>query len=340
MKRLFIIPILVLFSNSYALCQKSILSENRLLLKALSKFTNVYEVNYDYIQFQTKEVSKINFGFGVALKKTGKVIYPATTKTSSFISVHGDYIILSKGDNLSHRRYGMINSTGKKVLDFKYEHIGSVFVPLPDSLITVQIGDKFGVFNTKTKKLSPIIYNNSVNWLNDGYNYHEGGAREANRNIYSQLGLKNYKQPNTISTTYNNKTRINNSIEKEQYLTTKNNTVLSKKYNYIKRLLLFDKSTYFIAINFKPRKTYLLNENGEEISEIYSEHPNYTVDYIKINDSNYLFTANQNIITIPNEYRTFVICYADIGILGFTNYNTGKKLFIDKLGNMLNENQL
>jgi len=155
----------------------------------------IYEVDDNYIKFKTKKVGLFtNFGLGVVFRENGKVIYPAKKETSYFIRGYQKYIVMSQRKNLSKIQDGLIDNSGKQILDFKYDRIGNVFVSLPDSIITVQKNNKFDVFNLISGELSALKYDNSGNWLNDGYSYHEGGAYKENQAIYKQLGIENFKE--------------------------------------------------------------------------------------------------------------------------------------------------
>ena len=71
-------------------------------------------------------------------KKNGKLIYPVDAVNSYRIANYKDVISIAKGSNLANLNYGSIDFNGNVLLDFKYDRIGDVFVPLPDSIITVQ----------------------------------------------------------------------------------------------------------------------------------------------------------------------------------------------------------
>jgi len=311
--------------------KENILENNKELIIALSKFDLIYKINDDYIKFQTKKVGLIiNFGFGIAFRKNGKIIYPAKKETSYFIRGYQKYIVLSQGTNLSKRQEGIIDNKGRQILDFKYDRIGNVFVPLPDSIITVQKGDKFGIFNLKTGYLSAIKYDNSGNWLNDGYSYHEGGAFEANQAIYKQLGIEKFKPKSGFPNRHTDKIKIKKDEEYEGFFFF---------FHYLAKLNALKKISFFVGVyQLSPYKCVLINDKGEEITDIYSYLPDYNDDYIKIDKQHYYFIDTQNIIEIPEGYDVYVTCYAQNGFLGFREYDTNKKLFVDKYGNVFTEN--
>jgi hypothetical protein len=311
--------------------KNNILEDNIKLLKSLSVFYSVYKIDSLYIKFQTEEIS--NFGFGVAFKKNGKIIYPAEKNTSYNITSKNGYIIMSKGDeNFYNTKYGMIDPNGNIVLDFKYDRIENVFVPLPDTLISVQMGNKFGVFNTNSKKISDIKYDNSGNWLNDGYSYHEGGAGDAQQAIYSQLGIKNFAEKHTSVKDYSDEVIINKDKEDEQYLISKNGRIISKKYLYINQVSYYE-PLYFIGTT-DPYNCELINQTGKIIDKIECGTVDHDDYYIKLNKIKYYFVKTDSVITIPENFRIFVDCYSDNGFLGFINNNDDNiKLFIDVYGN-------
>ncbi len=314
--------------------KENIIENNKELINALSKFDLIYEVDDNYIMFKTKKVGLYtNFGFGVAFRENGKVIYPAKKETSYFIRGHQKYIVISQGKNLSKTQYGLIDNSGKQILDFKYDKIGNVFVPLPDSIITVQKGNKFGVFNLISGELSTLKYDNSGNWINDGYSYHEGGAYEADQAIYKQLGIENFKEKVIFKNRLTDTIRIKKN-EKNQWLTNNNNIKISKKYHYLTRLNVLKKASFFIGVyQLTPYKCVLIDGRGNEITDIYSYLPDHNDDYIKIDEQHYYFITTQRIVEIPKNYDTYVTCYAGEGFLGFREYTTNEKLFVDKNGN-------
>lgn len=323
--------------------QPSILENNKPLIEKLAKFHFIHEIDSNFIQYQTKESASINYGYGVANKQTGEIIFPAQKEVSSFIKAYGKYIAVRKLNNLGKEVFGLINDKGKIILDFEYDRIGSVFVPLPDTLITVQMGNKFGIFNTNKEILSPIVYNNSGNALNDGYAYHEGVANRAREIVYSQLGLKGfYAKPNLFED-IKPKAKIIVSGD-VAYLVNKTGEKISKNYDY--DIAYFHRSRpsefYTGAVkdtsntNSDARKLFLINSDGKEIAEILRETNDVDPYFIELDRyKSYYFIETNKTVTIPNGYYGFVYCYSKDGFLGFRNIKTNQKSFIDKYGNQI-----
>ncbi|MBE7649179.1 hypothetical protein [Tenacibaculum finnmarkense] len=348
----YVIIILFLFINNLGFSQENLLIRNKELLLEISKYDRIYQVSDSIIKFQLDSLPyKTNFGFGIARKKNGKLIYPADTINSYRIANYRDVISFAKGNNLTKLNYGLIDFNGNILLDFKYDRIGDVFVPLPDSIITVQENNKFAIYSINERKLSSLKYDNSGGWLNDGYSYYEGGSFRADSIIYSQLGIKKkmfFSQPISNSTQENIAFKKNGKKHKYgvfQYLTNKNNKRISKDYYFIQTLSLFKKKSFFIgATEINPHKYKLINERGKEISSIYKYLPEYNEYYIFLgiegDNTKYFFIENEKIVKAPLGFSVFVDCYSKIGILGLKNKENGKKLFIDKFGNSINENDL
>lgn len=337
--------ILSFFISQFVLSQNNLLKKNSDLLLELSKYDRIYQVNDSVIQFQLDSLpSKTNFGFGVAHRKNGKLIYPADTINSYLIANYGNYISIARGNNLSQLKYGLIDFNGKVILDFKYDRLGDIFVPLPDSILTVQKDTRFAIFNIENKKLSDFKYDNSGYWLNDGYSYHEGGSHIADSIIYTQLGLENYQQKITLPEDYNNEVTISSKAGK-YFLINKKKEIISKKYYVLRRIWgISNQDIYFIATYYnKPfeKQLYkLVNKKGEEIAEMTKYQPDCNAYYITLTDSTYFFIATKKVVKIPDNLSLFVDCYAKEGILGFKNTKTGNKFFIDKYGHSITENNL
>lgn len=321
--------------------QPNVLESNKALIEKLAKFHFIHEIDSNFIQYQTKETATINYGYGVADKKTGEIIFPAQKEVSGFIKSYGKYIAIRKHNNLGKEVFGLINDSGKIILDFEYDRIGNVFVPLPDSLITVQMANKFGVFNTNTEILSPIVYNNTGNALNDGYAYHEGGASRAREIVYSQLGLKGfYAKPNLFEDIeHKAKIIVNGDMA---YLVNRNGEKISKNYDYDMAYFHRSRPSEFYTgavkdtsnTNPDARKLFLINSDGKEITEISRETNDGDSYFIELDRyKSYYFIETDKTVTIPNGYYRFVYCYSKEGFLGFRNIKTNQKLFIDKYGN-------
>ena len=334
----------LIFINQKIHAQPNILENNKALIEKLAKFHFIHEIDSNFIQYQTKESASINYGYGVANKKTGEIIFPAQKEISGFIKSYGKYIAICQLNNLGKEVFGLINDTGKIILNFEYDRIGSVFVPLPDSLLTVQMGNKFGVFNTNTQILSPIVYNNTSNALNDGYAYHEGGASQADEIVYSQLGwLNGYRAKQSLVEDREPKAKI---ILKGDlaYLVNKKGEKISKDYDY--DMAYFHRSQpsefYTGAVkdtgNTNPdaRKLFLINSDGKEITEISKATNDADRHFIELDRyKSYYFIETNKTVTIPNGYYRLVYCYSKEGFLGFRNTKTDQKLFIDKYGNQI-----
>ena len=330
--------------NYFGFSQENLLLKHKSLLLNLSKYVSLHQVGDSLILFQNNKNSKTNFGYGVASKYTGEIIYPASADNSSHINSHGNYISIAKSTtNLGNRKYGLIDYKGNLVLDFVYDKIGGVFVPMPDSLITVQKGDKFAVFNTNTKKLSSFKYDNSGGWLNDGYSYHEGGSYIADSIIYSQLGIKKeLLPPIKIYREKERKAFVTNGAKhdygKFQYIINSKEEKISKEYFFVQLLHRIKDESFFIgATTINPHTYQLINEKGEEIFAVDNYLTDYTKDFIHLgpenNQDRYYFIENKKTVTIPTGYFLYAHCYSNIGILGFKKKD--KTLFIDKNGNSI-----
>lgn len=337
--------ILLFFVNLLVFSQTNILLQNKNLLFELSKYDRIYQVSDSIIQFQLDSLPyKTNFGFGVARRKDGKLIYPADTINSYRIANYRDVISIAKGSNLGKLNYGLIDFNGNILLDFKYDRIGGVFVPLPDSIITVQKGTKFAIFNIKNKKLSDFKYDNLGYCLNDGYSYHTGGSHKAKKIIYKQLGLENYHHKIIIPKDYNNEVTVSNKDGK-YFLVNKKNEIISNKYYVLRRIWgVSNQKLYFIATYynepFEKQRYKLIDKKGVEIAEMTKYQPNCNEYYITLTNKTYFFIDTKKVIKIPDNLSLFVDCYAKEGVLGFKNIKTGDKFFIDKYGNSITENNL
>lgn len=173
--------LLIVFIQSVQ-AQVNILENNRALLNKLAQFDYVGKLDSNFIKYKSERSS----GYGIASRKTGTVIFPSKNGNSYSMASYGKYLAIGKRSNLGNELFGLIDDNGKVILDFKYDLIGNFLVPMPDSLVIVQLGNKFGVFNTNTALLSPIIYDNTNNVLNDYDASRNGTSSKAAKNIYSQ----------------------------------------------------------------------------------------------------------------------------------------------------------
>ncbi|RZL32755.1 MAG: WG repeat-containing protein [Pedobacter sp.] len=338
-KRLIKFFILLIVGIQSVQAEVNILENNKALLNKLAQFAYVGKLDSNFIKYKAES----RYGYGIASRKTGTVIFAAEKNNSYSIASYGKYLAIGKRSSLGNELFGIIDEKGKVILDFKYDLIGNYLVPMPDSLVIVQVGNKFGVFNTKTALLSPIIYDNTNNVLNDYDASRNGTSIEAAKSIYSQLGLDGfYIKP--VSVDYvepNAKIIVNDNVA---YLVNKKGDKISKNYDY--DLESFYKAHpyefYLGAVkdtgskNPEARKLFLINGLGQEVAEI-SSHRNsgnrYLIDLIP--KRSYYFINTKKIITIPDGYEKFVELYLPEGFIGFVNLKTKQKLFVDQYGNQL-----
>jgi hypothetical protein len=333
---------------------ENILVQNKILLKNLCQFSSVYDAGSDlgiaYIVFKTEKTERaVNLGYGAAFKTNANIIVPADTAFGYGIEVKNKYLIFRKGvkstyRNLqnvySHFKYGMYDNSGQLVLDFNYDYIGKVAVPLPDSMMLVAKGKTFQIFNTEKAQLRSKLY--KINpCMYDGYGFHEGGANACKSQIYKQLNLNHFEANIQFIETNNDEVLIHkDSIG--AYLASKDGQQISKIYRFIEPLRLCKKEMYFVgALTLNPHSYALLDVNGKEVSLMDTYMPNYNESYIELERyGRYYFIETKQSVPIPEGYLPFCMCYANIGFLGFKHIDTKEKLFIDKFGNQIKEDEL
>ncbi|KQN38982.1 hypothetical protein ASE92_06090 [Pedobacter sp. Leaf41] len=338
-KRVIKIFILLIFGIQSVQAQVNILENNRALLNKLAQFAYVGKLDSNFIKYKAESSS----GYGIASRKTGTVIFPSKNSNSYSMASYGKYLAIGKRSNLGNELFGLIDEKGKVILDFKYDLIGNYLVPMPDSLVIVQMGNKFGVFNTKTALLSQIIYDNTSNVLNDYDASRNGTSIEAAKSIYNQLGLDGfYNLP--VSVDYiepNAKIIVNDNVA---YLVNKKGDKISKNYDYdLESFYKTHPYEYYLGAvkdtgskNSEARKLFLINGLGQEVAEISSYQNSgdrYLIDLIP--KSSYYFINTKKIITIPDGYEKFVELYLSEGFIGFVNLKTKQKLFVDQYGNQI-----
>jgi hypothetical protein len=340
--------------NGFCQPRENILLQNKVLLKNLCQFSSISDagsdLGIDYILFKTEKTeAAINLGYGAAFKAFGNVIVPADTAFGYGVEIKNKYLIFRRGVKSTYRnlqnvysqfKYGMYDNNGQLILDFKYDYIGKVLVPLPDSMIIAEKGKTFQIFNTENGRLESKLYKNNT-CLHDGYSYHEGGAYACQKQIYKQLNLK-YFVPITLSFESNNDNVLIRKDSLGANLETKEGKQLSKVYHFIEPLNLFKQELYFVAaLTINPHTYVLLDSNGRETALMDNYLPSYNEGYIELErNSGYYFIETKKRVTIAEGYVPFCTCYAKEGFLGFKNLNTKKKLFIDKFGNRLYEDAL
>jgi hypothetical protein len=345
---------LLLYLNGFGQSESNILLQNKILLKNLCQFSSVTDagsdLGIDFIVFKTEKTEDaINLGFGAAFKAFGNIIVPADTAFGYGVEIKNKYLIFRRGvkstyHNLqnvySQFKYGMYDNNGQLILDFKYDYIGSVLVPLPESMLVVEQGKTFQIFNTETSRLEKKLYNKNNCW-HDGYSYHEGGAYACQTQVYKQLNLKRFIPTVNVIEPMNDKVQIHKDSV-SAYLETKESQRLSKTYHFIEPLHLLRKELFFVAAaTINPHTYVLLDKYGKEITSIDTYSPSYNESYIELErNTQYYFIETKKVIKVPENYIPFCTCYAKQGFLGFKHLDTKKKLFIDKFGNALYENEL
>lgn len=354
------LALILLFLGFYPLLgQENILEKNQSLLKKLVLFERIHNIDNQYIKF-SKEIIKENpnNGFGVAWRKTGEIIYPEDKDINNYMQVFGQYIVLLKEPS---SKFGMIDNQGNIVLDFKYDRIGTTALFFPEYLIPVQLGKKFGFFDTRIKQLSEIKYDNSGGWLNDKYAAVEGEMHRLIEKIYSQLDSVHRWKERDIPIIKPQK-ELEISPEKyikgeggNQYLVDEKGKKISKNYSYIYWLSGHYKPAFYMgAIHYKdsyrnPPEFFLIDENGTEIAPMKYSLGGTSPYYFCLENKQYYFIETQKIVKIPNEYELLTSSYEAEGFLIFRKWSWEKptpkepfshKIIVDKFGNFLTSSEL